>query len=433
MAEDKKAKPKPIYKSYCTCTSLLYILAVIGIILAGAYYYVHYGCDLSNEHEEMDCSEIFRMKTLPMFFQWSIEWTQLLDSWGILDFKMSIRRSFDSMNVNTTHLFNTPNITNLSILVQEWEHNGYNLYSYTPNELVGVSNQPVVIHLHGGGGVLFSPKYFDFTIRYLANSYKIKFIVPDYPKSPEVVFPTVHEFCLNAVKHVFENSKKFSIDPKRVSITGDSFGGHAGLYVSFKWRELGYYKKYAPILTLSLVYPWVQFVNTNLDSYRDSNNNNRLLSVRSIATFASFLINGSLDLTDLIINQSLPKMSPNYKERQLAFPELLPKIDWEPPQSMIEKYASSADTIIDPYTCFLFQTDFSHLPPIYVISAGYDLLLSESIMLIQRMNESGVQVEHYVAEKMFHGFFAISKPMKTYSETFIGFEKLGKFLKKHNK
>ena len=50
--------------------------------------------------------------------------------------------------MNTTLLFTTPNFAQLPVLTQEWEYNDFKLYSYTPNELVGVSNQPVVIYLH---------------------------------------------------------------------------------------------------------------------------------------------------------------------------------------------------------------------------------------------------------------------------------------------
>ena len=175
------------------------------------------------------------------------------------------------------------------------------------------------------------------------------------------------------------------------------------LYVAFKWRELDYYKKYDPLHTLILIYPLVQLVNLELDSYKQEVNQ-RIITQDSTAIMASLVIKGDLDLIELVRNSSLPLMSQYYQQRQTAVPELLPKLDWEPSQSMVDKYSHYADTVLDPYASFFFQTDFSHLPPTLLINAGYDILLSEGLLLKQRMQESGVDVEHHVAEKMFHGF-----------------------------
>eukprot|EP00800_Vazella_pourtalesii_P003999 TRINITY_DN1422_c0_g2_i6.p1 TRINITY_DN1422_c0_g2~~TRINITY_DN1422_c0_g2_i6.p1 ORF type:complete len:437 (-),score=75.84 TRINITY_DN1422_c0_g2_i6:24-1334(-) len=428
--KEKKKEPLPkSNKSFCSCTCLLYTLALIGVVIAGGYYYINHGCDLSNEHEEMKCSVIFFLRTMPIIAGWRIRIIDRLANWGLVDFKQSTRSYLDTRDMNTTHLY-THNITQAPVLTQEWEYNGFKLYSYTPEELVDVSNQPVVIHLHGGGGIMFSPMFYDASIRHMVDKYKIKFIVPDYPKSPEVVFPTAHDICVNAVKYVFENSEMFSVDPKRVSLSGDSFGGNAVLYVAFKWRELDYYKKYHPLHTLILIYPWVQFVNLELDSYKQEVNQ-RIISQDSVSITTSFLIKGDLDLTELLKNSSLPLMSQYYQQRQTAVPELLPKLDWEPSQSMVDKYSHYADTVLDPYASFLFQTDFSHLPPTLLINAGYDILLSEGLLLKQRMEESGVDVEHHVAEKIFHGFFDFLIPGVIHTPTLIGFDKMGEFLQKH--
>ena len=388
----------------CTCTNLLYLVAIIGAVIAGTFYYIVFVCGLTNEHKEMDCPSIFALSTLPKVFKAGIGIISLLANLGLVDLKQSACTYLSYWDLNTTQLFNFPQVP---VTTQEWQVHGYNVYTYTPNELMGVSNQPAVIHLHGGGGIMLSPKYFDASMRYLSNKMKLKFIVPNYPKSPEVVFPTAHEACVNIVKYIFENSDTFSVDPKRISLSGDSFGGHAVLYVAFKWKELAYDKRYASLLTLSLIYPWVQLVNLQLDSYNKSVNQ-RVISPDYTAIAISFLIKGDLELVDLVLNSSLSLLGHNYHERQKECPELLPKLDWEPPASMVAKYSIYADKILDPYATFLFQSDFSHLPPTLILSAGYDILLSEGQLLGQRMQESGVLVEHHTFEKMFHGFFLVN-------------------------
>ena len=418
------------HRARCTCCNTLYLLAIVGAVTAGAVYCIVFRCNLENEHEEMGCATIFVLSSLPKVYTAGMGFIALLANWGFVDFHTSVRSYLDTSHVNTTHLFTTPNITQVPVTVQEWEIHGFNVYSYTPNELIGASNLPAVIHLHGGGGVMFSPKYYDASMRYLSNKMKLKFIVPDYPKSPEVVFPTAHEVCLSIVKYIFENCDTFSVDPKRISISGDSFGGHAALYVAFKWNELSYEKKFEPLLSMSLIYPWVQFVNLHLDSYQESVNM-RVINYDYLAIAISFLIKGDLELVDLVLNSSLPVLSHSYQERQKECPELLTKLDWEPPASMVDKYSVYADKVLDPYATFLFQSDFSHLPPTLILSAGYDILLSEALLLRQRMQESGVLVEHHTFDKMFHGFFFLTAPVLLFSPSFEAYDILEEFLREY--
>ena len=70
----------------------------------------------------------------------------------------------------------------------------------------------------------------------------------------------------------------------------------------------------------------------------------------------------------------------------------------------------------------------SHLPPTLLINAGYDILLSEGLLLKQRMEESGVDVEHHVAEKIFHGFFDFLIPGVIHTPTLI-FDKMGELFR----
>ena len=75
---------------------------------------------------------------------------------------------------------------------------------------------------------MLSAKFVDPKIRYLADKYKIKFIVPDYPKSPEVVFPTAHDICVKCKSNTNDlRIARCSQLIRNLSLSGDSFGGHA--------------------------------------------------------------------------------------------------------------------------------------------------------------------------------------------------------------
>lgn len=169
--------------------------------------------------------------------------------------------------------------------------------------------------------------------------------------------------------YIFEKCDVYGVDPARISIGGYSFGGQASLYVAFKWRELGYNDKYAPILALTLVYPWVQLVNFNLESFQRKENPPRLISKSSLITYASLLLSGSLEVYDILKESRWPLLSRNYLDRKPSYPLLLPEVDWQPTDSMVEKYSMIADKVLDPYGTIPFQPDYTNLPPTIIVNA----------------------------------------------------------------
>ncbi|KAI6645839.1 Arylacetamide deacetylase-like 4 [Oopsacas minuta] len=413
-------------------SKVLFVIPLIVVVVSAVFYHVFYGCDLEKEHSEITCPIVFYLAVWPLISVTQINFIALLASWRIIDFKSSIRYSLDILTQNTSLYFTSPNMTQIPITTQEWEINGLQVYSYTPNDILYISNQPLLIYFHGGGGIRLTPKDYDASMRYLSNKMKLKIISPHYPRSPEFIFPTAHEECLKIVTHIFENSDTFGVDKTRISLGGDSFGGHVSLYVAFKWKELGYNDKYAPILTLSLIYPWVQFVNPNLESFQRKENSPRLISKYSLVTCTSLLFSGSLELYNLLIDLRLPLLSRKYTERQSAYPHLLPKVDWEPTDSMIEKYSVYADNLLDPYATLLFQPDYTNLPPTLIVSAEYDILLTEGQLLRERLEDGGVGVEYFLSEKMFHGFLTLIPPIIKFNSTLEAYLKINDFLHKYN-
>ena len=66
-------------------------------------------------------------------------------------------------------------------------------------------------------------------------------------KSPEVLFPGPQEQGLKVLIKIMRGKIK-DVDPRKVIIAGDSFGGHMSVYISLKWKERGYDKKFHPII-----------------------------------------------------------------------------------------------------------------------------------------------------------------------------------------
>ena len=341
--------------------------------------------------------------TIPHILTSAAYTTDFLSRIGLVDFKTSFRFIFNRIDVNKTE--NLP--TRYPVSVQHTVIGGIPTYTYTP-DAVAVSASPVAFYFHGGGGIMLSPKMCDHTLRYLAQEMKLRIIAPDYRKSPEVLFPQPQEDCVNVLKYILERANELYIDTTRVFIMGDSFGGHIAVYVAFKWSELGLDRQYAPISGLVPIYPRLQWVNLQLDSYLPDTNDGRASSRRLIAVYVSLALIGSLELVPYIMNNSLTGLSQHYQERREVFPHLLLETDWHPPTHLVAQYSRYADTLLSPYATLLFQANFSVLPPTLLIAAEYDTLHSEGILFKRRLETSGVSVEYYQADKMFHGFFHYS-------------------------
>ena len=370
------------------------------------YWYWMYGCDQTEEHTDMTCSIINGLYLIPNLVRFQVIIAQILSHLGLMEFKCGLRYMLDKLDRNNSE--SVPAVFNLPVLVEDWNVSGIIAHTYTPYQLIGKKNQPVMFYFHGGGGIMLSPSISDLTLRYLADSLKVRIVAPNYHKSPEVLFPQPQEDCLSVAIHFLKRSEEYGIDKTRVIVSGDSFGGHVALYVAFKWTEMGLNKRFSPLRALIPIYPRVQWVNLQLDSYLAYKNDGRMSSVNLISTYISLALSGDCDLVPWISNHSIVKFSRHYQERRARFPELFPDLDWEPPNHLTAKYSSYADTLLSPFATLLFQPDFSILPPTLIIGAEYDMLLSEGLLLKSRLEESGVSVEYYEGEKMFHGFFHIN-------------------------
>lgn len=92
-----------------------------------------------------------------------------------------------------------------------------------------------VLYLHGGAFVAGSPRTHRSITRRLAALTGAEVLVPDYRLAPEAPFPTQIEDCLVAYRQLLADG--YSAD--RISISGDSAGGHLTLMTSMAIRRAG--------------------------------------------------------------------------------------------------------------------------------------------------------------------------------------------------
>ena len=97
---------------------------------------------------------------------------------------------------------------------------------YTPNKLLGVNNNPALIYAHGGGAVASSSENYKPWLVQLAFLCDVVVFNVDYRLAPETKCPNNAKDFYECVKYVSKNATEMNIDPERISISGMSGGGY---------------------------------------------------------------------------------------------------------------------------------------------------------------------------------------------------------------
>lgn len=103
-----------------------------------------------------------------------------------------------------------------------------NLRLYSP-KIASNKPRPLLLYLHGGGwcfGSIMSCSR--FCTELCANS-DIMVAALDYHLAPEYPFPFALEGCTTTLKFLASEATHLGIDPKRISIGGDSSGGNLAI------------------------------------------------------------------------------------------------------------------------------------------------------------------------------------------------------------
>lgn len=410
MLKVNTKKPKAVTKKSSKLQSSFRFFIIASIIVAifgsAVYYYINYGCDLTDEHEDLTCQDIFMLKHASLILNAMFYLPHYLSKIGISNYAYLFRQFAGLLDANKTE--SASDIYNLPIIVEAMKFNQLPVFSYTPTDLADKTNHPALLYFHGGGGCIGSAKSYDAVARTLVNYTGVKMFLLEYRKSPEFLFPIPQEDCLSSLIYLYEHSEELRINIDQIFIGGDSFGAFSALYVALKWNELGLKIKYGPIRALLLTYPPLQFVNYKFPSALHEKSN-RPLPYTVSAAFRSLHISGGLDIIHLLAESKLALLSANYSSVSQAYPELFPKIAWTPPKELVTSYSKYSDIILNPYVSILLQPNFYSLPDTFFASAEYDTLFSEGHILIDKCKRDSVSTEYIVYPKMFHGFISSLK------------------------
>jgi acetyl esterase len=204
-------------------------------------------------------------------------------------------------------------------------------------------NQPCCLFMHGGGFVVGNIETHHDWVAELAELSEVTIISIDYRLSPEHRYPAALHDVRDVLEHVANHSQKYNIDPKRMVVSGDSAGGNLSAAICLLTRDTSL----PDIQAQLLIYPG---------------------------------LGGSL-------MQAERENSPLLKASDLGF--------------YFAAYMGQGKP--DKYAAPLLETDFSNLPPAFVLTVEFDPVRDDGLIYTQKLKEAGVPVTHYDAPGLVHG------------------------------
>jgi acetyl esterase len=214
--------------------------------------------------------------------------------------------------------------------------------------------RPAMVYFHGGGWVVCDLDTHDVVCRAIARRAGAVVVAVDYRLGPEHKFPAAVTDSYAATEWVAANAERLGIDPKRITVGGDSAGGNLGTVVSLMSRE----RNGPPIALQALVYPVTDLSSFETGSYCEFAEGHQLSRIL---------------------------------------------MEW-----FRDHYLASPEDGRHPYASPLLAQDLRGLPPALVITAECDPLRDEGEAYAKRLEAAGVEVRCTRYAGMIHPFFSLS-------------------------
>ncbi|RZK81242.1 MAG: alpha/beta hydrolase [Pedobacter sp.] len=242
-------------------------------------------------------------------------------------------------------------VLNLDTVGKEIPVNGGNIHLriYTPKNAAG--NLPIILYYHGGGFVIANIDVYDASASMLAQNVGAIVVSVAYRLAPEHKFPTAHNDAFAAYQWVLKNAASIKGDPKNVAVSGESAGGNLAINMAIMARDKGLT---APKHILA-VYP-VAGSDMNTESYQ-KNASAKPLDKPMMMWFVKNYLNNTAEGKDPRIN--------------------------------------------------LVAANLKSLPDVTIITAEYDPLQSEGMLLADKLKAAGVTVDTKNYNGVTHEFFGM--------------------------
>lgn len=245
--------------------------------------------------------------------------------------------------------------TETRVQVEDSELDAMMFRVVSPRDTTG--NLPCVIYYHGGCFVSGGFATHDNQLRQLALASDCRVIAVQYRLAPEHTFPAAHDDAEKGANIIWKYAEKLGVDRTRITLAGDSAGGHLALVTALRLKAAGQWQP----AQLMLIYPMLD----------------------ATASFESYARNGR----DYIITRDT----------------LL---------SGYEMYMPQTD-LYHPEVSPLWSDDFNGLPPTHIITAEFDPLCDEGEALYHRLQKQAVDCTCQRYPGVIHGFFQLGGVSQT--------------------
>ena len=199
----------------------------------------------------------------------------------------------------------------------------------------------VILFFHGGGWTTESVETYDRVCSRMAQSTGRFVLSAEYRLAPEHRFPDGFEDCYAVAEALFGGKILPGLDPRRITVMGDSAGGNLAAAVCMKARDTGDFSPARQIL----IYPALYNCYTEDSPYE---------SVRTNGT--GYLLT-SVKMEDYV-----------------------------------KLYARTEEDRLDPYFAPLLAEDFSGLPDTLILTAEFDPLRDEGEDYGRKLREAGCRI-----------------------------------------
>ncbi|KAJ8367828.1 hypothetical protein SKAU_G00078560 [Synaphobranchus kaupii] len=227
--------------------------------------------------------------------------------------------------------------------------------------------------------------------------------------APEHHFPVPFEDVYRVVKHFLQAQvlARYSVDPGRVAVSGDSAGGNLAAAVAQQLEQDP--EQQVALKAQALLYPVLQALDLKTPSYQQNRDMPILPKTLMVRFWSEYFT------SDKSLFRAMMANSHNSPESA----GLLKFVNWSVllPESFHEPYKYSAPVaessdpsrslaaIADPRASPLLAPDSAlrPLPKAYVLTCEYDVLRDDGAMYAARLRRAGVDVTHEHYRGGFHG------------------------------
>jgi epsilon-lactone hydrolase len=235
----------------------------------------------------------------------------------------------------------------LGVKVEPTKIGGVNAFIVTPDNIPEANRNRLLVHVHGGGYVLFPGESATREAILMASYGKFKIISIDYRMPPDFPYPAAMDDAMAVWKEVVKTS-----DPKKMAIFGTSTGGGMTLAMVLRAKKEGLP---LPAATAPGT-PWSDMTKTGDTFFSNEMVDNILVSNDGWLGDAAKLYANGTDLKD-------PQLSPVYG-------------------------------------------DYAGFPPTILTSGTRDLFLSNTVRVHRKLRQAGVVADLHVFEGQSHAQYA---------------------------